>query len=221
MTHLVLNGRRWGVALATCLLLGMPAARADTAGGQPVLAADARVSDLYAESVPDSGGGGLRDMAGTLLRLVGWTVGVIAAAGAGLLLLRRFTPVGRTLHSSGIVRIAGRTALSPRHSVDLVRVGSQRLLVVGVSGDRMVTLSEIQDVAGIVACDDGFRAALDSYDDAPEPVAADESAERRPGFAFGLPREVERIRGMLSNWRELLGRSQDGRTDDAKPVHTR
>jgi len=51
---------------------------------------------------------------------------------------------GRVRRGGGVIEVLTKTAVSARHSVMLIRVGS-RLLVVGAGGDGMNTLTEIND----------------------------------------------------------------------------
>lgn len=68
---------------------------------------------------------------------------VLAIMGGLYYLLRRCVPSMRTV-DSGIVRVVGRSSLTPKHQVVLVQLG-RRFLAVGISGDRMTTLSQISD----------------------------------------------------------------------------
>ncbi len=142
-----------------------------------------------------------------LLRLAGWTLVVVALGAGFLVLLKRYTPVGKNINGGGAMRVLGRTALSPRHSVVLLRVGNQRVIAVGVSGDRMTTLSEITDPAGILALDSTFRDSLDEhtrdlgdskdlYQSLPQPRAH----VPQQGETW-YKKEVRRIRGLLESWR--------------------
>ena len=62
--------------------------------------------------------------------MIGWTAVVVAVGAAIVLLLKRYTAFGRQLNGGGAIRVVGRTALSPKHSIFLVRLGNQRLLAV-------------------------------------------------------------------------------------------
>ena len=57
---------------------------------------------------------------------------------------RRVVPGAVVGESSGPIQLLHRTFLTPKHTVCLVRCGD-RLLLVGLSGDRMQNLSEIHD----------------------------------------------------------------------------
>lgn len=74
--------------------------------------------------------------------LLGLGVVLVVIFGA-VKLLRKYVPATRPIAPS-VMRVVGRMALSSKQSVVLVHVG-RRMVLVGVAGDRMVTLSEIDD----------------------------------------------------------------------------
>lgn len=161
----------------------------------------------------------------TLLRIMAWTFAVLALGAGGLFLLRKYTPLARNLNAGGAVRILGRTALSPKHTVFLLRVSNQKILVVGVSGDRMVNLSELSDPTAILGVDREFNAALDSFDgkwperddseSAPEGLYPSRisshvgSAQETNADRAALPyqREVQKVRNLIGSWRNKLNRA--------------
>lgn len=72
------------------------------------------------------------------------SLAVVLAVIAGLaLLLRRLLPSFRP-GSGGLVEVVGRSHLSPKQSLNLVRVG-RRLVLVGATPERMSALCEIDD----------------------------------------------------------------------------
>ncbi|MCK6454997.1 MAG: flagellar biosynthetic protein FliO [Phycisphaerae bacterium] len=74
------------------------------------------------------------------------TLAVLATIGAAALGLRRLLPRGVGVRSDGPIRIMARQGLSAKQSLLLVRVG-RRLVLIGVSADRMETLLELPDDA--------------------------------------------------------------------------
>jgi flagellar biogenesis protein FliO len=68
---------------------------------------------------------------------------VLALVGILALILRRFLP-GRRLPGNGVLQVAAKTQLSGKHQLVLVRMGRQ-LLLLGVSPDRIATLSVVDD----------------------------------------------------------------------------
>jgi flagellar biogenesis protein FliO len=69
---------------------------------------------------------------------------VLAAIFLGGRVARRLVPGAMVGESTGPVHLLHRTFLSPKHTVCLVKCGD-RILVIGLTGDRMQTLSEIHD----------------------------------------------------------------------------
>jgi len=69
---------------------------------------------------------------------------VVVAAIAGVaMVFRKYVPSSRMIPMQA-VRVVGRAPISAKHSIALLHVG-QRLLVVGMTADRVSTLSEITD----------------------------------------------------------------------------
>lgn len=68
---------------------------------------------------------------------------VLALVGVAAWALRRWMPATR-FGDSGVLRIVGRTSLSPKHNLALVQLGC-RFVMVGVSGDRITTLCEVRE----------------------------------------------------------------------------
>ena len=68
---------------------------------------------------------------------------VLALVAIAYTVVKRFIPTARTA-DSGLIRVVARAALSPKHSVALVQLG-QRFVMIGVSPDRMSTITEIRD----------------------------------------------------------------------------
>ena len=71
---------------------------------------------------------------------------VLSLVGAATWVLRRWMAGGRISlgRNSGVLRIVGRTPLSPKHSLALIQLG-RRFVMVGVAGDRVNTLCEVSD----------------------------------------------------------------------------
>jgi flagellar biogenesis protein FliO len=202
------------------------------ASGEEARGADGAPRPLAAQTVGDL----LRDEAGgapaaqpppsttgVFLRMIGWTALVVAAAGALLLAFRRFTPAGRILAAGGPVRVLARTALSPRHSVYVLGVARRRVLVVGVSGDRMVTLSELSDESQVLGLHRDFSAQLEAFEDEGS-MESRRAAERDGGGAGGdltgggdggldlrpFQREIQSLRRRIAGWRSLVRRGLTG-----------
>lgn len=132
-----------------------------------------RAETATAATKPESGGW-LRSV-GSLIAVVGLIVllawgyrVVMTARGAGLM------SGGR----AGLVEVVSRTALSPRHSACLVRIG-RRLVLIGVSAERLTPLDVISDpeqVSSLLG-----QAQRDRSDSATRAFKEDLSAQSR-GF---------------------------------------
>ena len=95
----------------------------------------------------DSGktGGGVDDLgAMSVVKMLFWVVVLIVAIYGVAKLLKRYVPSARNMFGSGTVKVVGRTFLSPKQSILLVRVG-RRMVVVGVTPTGMSALAEIRD----------------------------------------------------------------------------
>ncbi|MGB2987064.1 MAG: flagellar biosynthetic protein FliO [Phycisphaerae bacterium] len=68
---------------------------------------------------------------------------VLVLIGGLVWVVRRWVPAARG-GDSHLLRVVGRASLSPKHSVALVQLG-RRFVMVGVSGERVNTLCEVND----------------------------------------------------------------------------
>jgi flagellar biogenesis protein FliO len=145
---------------------------------------------------------------GLLFRMLGWTAALGVAALAAVRIWKKVGGAGRLpAGDAGSLRVIGRTALTPRHFLYAVRVGNQRLLVVGVSGDRISALTEFDDPAQVVALDPSFQTAL-------EGEAGDgNGGERGEGGLSGYRAEVNRLRQMVRGWRGRIARTKSDRPE--------
>lgn len=140
---------------------------------------------------------------------------VLGLIGGLYVLARRWLPSARIGGDDGVMRVVGRTALSPRQSLALVRVG-RRFVVVGVSPDRVDAVCDIADpdeVADLAAQaslkgpagSSGFAGWLNR-----------ETADyvRRDHEADGTPPTVDKGLGVASKpLAELLGRLRTLQSD--------
>jgi flagellar biogenesis protein FliO len=145
---------------------------------------------------------------GLLFRVLGWMSALTVAAVAGIGIWKRLTVTGRTGGPAGGIRVVGRASLTPKHSIYTVRVSNQRLLVVGVSGDRMTALTEFDDPAQVLALDPSFQKELSAAGgggDAGEP--ADGGSALLEGQLAPYRVEVRRLVEVVRGWRGRLGRA--------------
>ncbi|MCR4316253.1 MAG: flagellar biosynthetic protein FliO [Planctomycetes bacterium] len=78
-----------------------------------------------------------------------WNVLLVGGLFIGFILLlwlfKRYVPGAQQMFASPLVKVIGRNYLGAKQQIFLVRVGTRRILVVGVSGNEVRTLSEITD----------------------------------------------------------------------------
>ncbi|HVR75900.1 MAG TPA: flagellar biosynthetic protein FliO [Planctomycetota bacterium] len=155
-----------------------------------------------APGVPFAGGGLLR-------KLALWTGG-LSLLGSGLVLVWVKASRARRGQRGGEgIEVVGRTALSHRHLVFVLRVSGRRL-VVGVSGDRMTPLGAFEDSPA--------EKPMPAPPPAPAPASASVPAQgfssRLEGSSFPLARsavedadlapyrkQMNRLRGLLRGMR--------------------
>jgi len=135
---------------------------------------------------------------------------VLGAIGGVALLVRRLVPSMRTMNGPGL-EVLGRHHLAPKQSLALVRIG-RRVLLVGVSADRLNTLCEIdepQEVAELLgrvqnrtASDEQFSGLL-SGETAGFDEASDPAGELTHGPSDRLDRARDRVQGLLARLRSL------------------
>jgi hypothetical protein len=127
--------------------------------------------------------------------------------------MKRFFGTSKLAGSAKIGSVLGRSHVGPKHQIVYLHVGT-RILVVGLSGDRMITLSEITeapDVEALVgssaspqpgAIEKTFRRFFRrESSDVAGPPKVDSAAELNTDEAV---REIERVRKMVNNWRSPL-----------------
>jgi flagellar biogenesis protein FliO len=68
---------------------------------------------------------------------------VLALIAVAVYAVRRWVPAAR-ITDGGALRVIARAGLSPKHGLALIQVG-RRLVLIGISGDRMTGLSEVTD----------------------------------------------------------------------------
>jgi flagellar biosynthetic protein FliO len=136
---------------------------------------------------------------------------VLVVIAAAAYLIRKLVPSVR-MFNGGAIEILGRSHLTPKQSLALVRVG-RRVLVIGVSVERLTTLCEIgeaEEVAELLVHSAGRRSGSPRGADAPFDELLGEAAvefEERPRdlreTVPGRSEPLDRARGKL---RGLIGR---------------
>lgn len=79
-----------------------------------------------------------------VVKMLFWVVVITVAIYGGARLLKRYVPAARNMFGTGTLKVVGRTFLSPKQSILLVKVGG-RMVVVGVTPTGMTALAEIRD----------------------------------------------------------------------------
>ncbi len=218
----------WLVLGMQCASLGAQTAETPPAPWQetaPALPQDS-VGSLFAAPAAGDGDraaaasrGGGPGAIGALLRLLGWVAAIGVAAVAAVRIWRKVAPRSMLGFDGGGLKVVGRTALTPRHFIYTVRVGNERLLVVGVSGDRITALSEFGDPAQILALDRRFPEVLAraGREDGTGGTGS-KGTESREGVAglreeslLPYQREVRKLQDIVRNWRGRLRRPFESR----------
>lgn len=134
---------------------------------------------------------------------------VLVVVGFSVWAVRRWVPSARSGGSSAM-RVSGRVNLTPKHSIALVHVG-RRYLLVGLSGDRMTTLSEVSDpdeVADLAALvNESGTLHHEGFDDILLSEAADFRSTAAPERADTVEVRKARIGGRgLTGLKDLVDR---------------
>jgi len=136
---------------------------------------------------------------------------VLALVAGAYWVVRRWMPSARTV-DAGVMKLVGRTGLTPKQSLALVQVG-RRYVVVGVSPDRLDSLCEISDPEEVAELGlrigsqrtgsaDEFNALLageaSDYPDASPPVSdlRERESSQRAGTPGALKELLARLRTM-------------------------
>ena len=183
---------------------------APAAAPGPAFAPDS-IGGLLSESAPESTAAPVTAR-GMFFRMLGWVAALAVLALAAVRITKRLMPGRVAVPGAGALRVVGRTALTPRHSIYAVRVGSQRLLLVGVSGDRIAPLSQFDDPAQVLDIDSDFGRTLEREMGEGGPRAETPGREeaggsqREQGGLLAYQREVRRLREIVRGWRGRLRR---------------
>jgi len=209
--------RRWAwvlvVVLAVLALRPVAAEAQDVGGVPPVGEANGAGGEPRADEGTGLGrsgerpwrrelpGSGERESFGRkYLRTLGWLVVIVLVAGGGIVALRRMSPGSFHPQNRRLVQVIGRGALGPKHQVVVTRVG-ERILILGLTSDRIVRLGEVDDPREAVKL-------LPPEASFAEKVTLTEAAYREEDAAKGdietslepYRREIERLRGMVELW---------------------
>jgi flagellar biogenesis protein FliO len=141
-------------SLVAVLLAASPAA---AAGSEP------RPRETVGDLLRAGGAAPAADAGSVLrsfLRLAGGAAAVLVAGVALLWFYRRLSPQRAIAARGGLLEVLDRAALTPRHTVYLLRIAERKMVLVGVSGERMAALAALDD-ASPRAAPPAERAGLD------------------------------------------------------------
>jgi len=142
---------------------------------------------------------------GILFRMLGWVAALAVLAIAAVRIWKKVISPGRVGFDGGGLRVVGRTALTPRHFLYAVRVGNQRLMVVGVSGDRISPITEFDDPAQVLSLDASFQKTLENAEN-PEARPDREGISLAEGYS-PYRQEVKKLVNMVKRWRGRMSHS--------------
>ena len=212
----------WAVALV-CLSLWVLGGLAYGAGkpgeGTPATPFSGQTAGDVEKGESGRGGaknaGGATELPGVnaVIRMLLWAAVVVACIYAAVYFIRRYVPTARMMFGGGVVKVVGRTYVSSRQSILLVKVGS-RFVVVGVTGTSLTALSEISDPEEVrklteeVAAQGGrgtgeaFRKALSREEG--KYAGTTETGGTKSGGESGLSelrQELDAVRNKVNWWR--------------------
>ena len=150
----------------------------------------------------------------TVVKMLMWVGVVIVFIYAAAYVIRRYVPSARNMFGSGVIKIVGRTYISSKQYLLLVKVGS-RVVMVGVTGGAMSALAEISDpdeakrITDEVAAQSGhsiagsFKKMLNQAD---EDYGSGEveggSHVRTETELSGLRKELDAVTQKMTLWRQ-------------------
>ena len=185
-------------------------AQAESNAGSLTLAPSSRFARR--RLAPALGDGAINERSAPWYRTgIGALAVVLALVAGAYWVVRRWMPSARTV-DAGVMKLVGRTGLTPKQSLALVQVG-RRYVVVGVSPDRLDSLCEICDPEEVAELGlrigsqrtgsaDEFNALLageaSDYPDASPPVSdlREREFSHRAGTPGALKELLARLRTM-------------------------
>jgi len=88
----------------------------------------------------------LERLAGAVVQMLVWVGVVVVFIYAAVYLIRRYVPSARNMFGSGVLKVVGRTYVSSKQCILLVKVGPKYVMV-GVTGTSMTPLAEVAEPA--------------------------------------------------------------------------
>ena len=163
------------------------------------IAADERVSDprLQRRASPEATIAGEESSGWRYFRALGVVAGVLGVGLVGFWFFRRFIPGAITGNDSSLIKVLSRVPISPRHQVALIRVG-ERIIVVGVSPERIDRLTEINDPDEVfrLTPEVPIKEQFTSVESDIQHLDEKTVQVMPPEFQ----RDVERVRNLVASW---------------------
>jgi flagellar biogenesis protein FliO len=132
----------------------------------------------------------------SLVRLSLWVVGLGLFILVALVFYRRRVKGVPRLEGGEGIQIVGRTAISPRHAVVVLRISNHRLIV-GLAGERMTSLGILDDSSvETVPREPGFSARPEDQE------AVARARTIKDSDLVPYRQQVDRLRGLLKGVRE-------------------
>ena len=162
-----------------------------------------------------------------VLRTIGWLGFVIVIAIAALFLVRKYFPGAVVSSNKNLIRVLGRGVVGPKHQIAVTQVGD-RVLILGLTGDSMTALGEINDPKEKVKftpADQTFaghiRSEDSSYQQQSSAVSAGDGSDPESEVGQGYRsshesrlepyrREIDRLKSMFGFWNQQDPRSKRG-----------
>ena len=137
------------------------------------------------------------------LSTLGWLALVIGIAVATLYAVRRFLPNSIAPQNRQMVRVVGRTALGPKSQLVVAQVGGQ-LLILGVTGESITRLGEIEDpeeATRFTPPEESFAGRFAAVEDVyPEESSVASEPPVPEARLEPYRREVARLKSMVDQW---------------------
>jgi len=155
----------------------------------------------------------------TVVKMLGWVLLVTVGIWGAARLLKRYVPAAKGIFGAATMKVVGRTYLSPKQSILLVKVG-KRMVMVGVTPTEIRALSEIRDEeelaeinrelagagkGGAKTFQEDLKEARKAYergDGLLEGAKEDESSAGKTGAIEGIRQEMDSLSKKINLWRK-------------------
>lgn len=122
-----------------------------------------------------------------------WSLLIIGLIIVAWIILRKFTKGTHGFFSPGVINILARRKLSPSHEIYLVEIGP-RLLLIGLTRDKLETLSEFANVDEVSSIKSRF--ASKGFQE----VLKNEKGEKEEDSTLKIKEQLKQIQSTVSSW---------------------